>query len=59
LEPYPIKIETEHKVEVNTRSKKASHQPTAKHLANTKKLNYQQSLEVRALVAVISLPHVD
>jgi len=36
LEPYPIKIETKHKVGVNTKSKKASHQPTAKHLANTK-----------------------
>ncbi|HIQ35577.1 MULTISPECIES: YqaJ viral recombinase family protein [Acinetobacter] len=51
LQPYPIKIETEHKVEVGTRSKKTpkktSQLPSAKRLANTKKLNYQQWLEVR------------
>ncbi|RSN82859.1 YqaJ-like viral recombinase [Acinetobacter baumannii] len=51
LQPYPIKIETEHKVEVGTRTKKTpkktSQLPSAKRLANTKKLNYQQWLEVR------------
>ncbi|MCU4582497.1 YqaJ viral recombinase family protein [Acinetobacter gyllenbergii] len=51
LQPYPIKIETEHKVEVGTRTKKTpkktSQLPAAKRLANTKKLNYQQWLEVR------------
>ena len=51
LQPYPIKSETEHKVEVGTRSKKApkktSQLSSAKRLANTKKLNYQQWLEVR------------
>jgi putative phage-type endonuclease len=51
LQPYPIKVETEHKVEVGTRTKKTpkktGHLPSAKRLANTKKLNYQQWLEVR------------
>ncbi|MGB5886476.1 MAG: YqaJ viral recombinase family protein [Acinetobacter venetianus] len=51
LQPYPIKIETEHKVEVGTRTKKmpkkTSQLPAPKRLANTKKLNYQQWLEVR------------
>ena len=51
LQPYPIKIETEHKTEVGTRTKKTPKKtiqlPSAKRLANTKQLNYQQWLEVR------------
>jgi hypothetical protein len=51
LQPYPIKIETEHKTEVGTRTKKTPKKtiqlPSAKRLANTKQMNYQQWLEVR------------
>ncbi|WP_288400686.1 lambda-exonuclease family protein [uncultured Acinetobacter sp.] len=55
LQPYPIKVETKHKAEVGTRTKRdrPNTQPrktkarTAKRLASTKQMNYQQWLEVR------------